>query len=138
MVRGLSRIALAHIKAVITVANGTEQALRAAFEALHDPEVDAVLARTYEHAPSRWLEMPESKAKREIFERLGVTFSPGIFAYTYWTGTSYYLRPDENQVPSDLGAKGVKAVRGVVAETGETITLEPSAGDEDDETGDEA
>jgi hypothetical protein len=99
LVHGLSRIALGHIKAVMTIEHGTEDDLRAAFEALIDPEsqseksgkepdprIAEVLARTYEHAPSRWLEMPESADKRAIFERLGVKFSPGIFAYSYYTG----------------------------------------------------
>ena len=91
LVHGLSRIALGHIKAVMTIEHGTEDDLRAAFEALtegegHDPEIDAMLARTYEHRPSRWLEMPDSDAKREIFERLGVSFKPGIFAYCYYSG----------------------------------------------------
>ena len=122
MIRGLSRIALAHIKAVLVIENGTEAELRAAFEELHDAKVDEVLARNYEHGPSRWLEMPENEAKREIFERLGVKFQPGIFAYCYWTSTSYYLKPDETQTPDDLARKGVKAVRGIVAATGEPVT----------------
>ena len=89
MVSGLSRITLAHVKAVLTIANGTAEDLRAAFAELHDPEVDAVLARRYEHAPSRWLEMPATDATREIFKRFGVKFAPGIFAFCYWTGTTY-------------------------------------------------
>jgi hypothetical protein len=121
LVKGLSRIALGHIKAVMTIENGTEEELRAAFEALGDPEIDAVLARAYEHAPSRWLELPESDAKREIFERLGVSFKPGIFAYCYYSGATYYLKPDETKAPEDLAAKGVHAVRGVIADTGELI-----------------
>jgi hypothetical protein len=121
MVKGLSRIALAHIKAVMVIEKGTAEELRAAFEALKDEQVDRVLARTYEHAPSRWLEMSESQAKREILDRFGVSFKPGIFAFCYWTGTAYYLKPDENEAPQDLARKGVKAVRGVVAATGETI-----------------
>lgn len=125
LVKGLSRIALGHIKAVMTIERGTEDDLRAAFEALHEPKVDAVLARTYEHRPSRWLEMPESDAKREIFERLGVLFKPGIFAYCYWTATTYYVKPGEDDTPPDLAAKGVQAVRGVVAETGEAIEAMP-------------
>lgn len=137
LLRGLSRIALAHIKAVMTIEKGTEddsstsseQALRAAFEALtqvegHDTRVDEVLARTYEHGPSRWLEMPECDAKREIFERYDVVFKPGIFAYCYWTGTSYYLKPDETEAPEELSAKGIQAVRGIIAATGEMITDE--------------
>ncbi len=135
LVKGLSRVALGHIKAVMTIANGTEEDLRAAFEALGDPEVDAVLARTYEHAPSRWLEMPESDAKREIFERLGVTFSPGIFAYCYYTGATYYVKPGEDDTPPDLAAKGVKAVRGVVAETGEAIEAKNELDFEGEENG---
>ena len=79
MIRGLSRIALAHIKAVLVIEKGTQEELRVAFEALHDSKVDQVLARNYEHAPSRWLEMPECEAKREIFERCGVKFQTGIF-----------------------------------------------------------
>ncbi len=130
LVRGLSRIALAHIRAVMTIEKGTEDDLRAAFEALtqvvdHDPQVDEVLGRTYEHGPSRWLEMPECDPKREIFERYGVSFKPGIFAYCYWTGTSYYLKPDETEAPEELAAKGIQAVRGVVAETGEAIDTLP-------------
>jgi len=139
LVHGLSRIALGHIKAVITVENlsldegGTpltpDQALRTAFEEAtqvegHDPEIDAVLGRTYEHAPSRWLEMPEGAVKQEIFERLGVKFSPGIFAYSYYTGLTYYLKPDETEAPSELADKGIHAVRGVVAETGGVILAE--------------
>src|SRR5512135_2160421 len=38
LVHGLSRIAIGHIKAVMTIENGTEEDLRAAFEALNDPE----------------------------------------------------------------------------------------------------
>lgn len=124
MVKGLSRIALAHIKAVMVIEKGTEEELRAAFEALHDKTVDEVLARHYEHAPSRWLETPESSAKQEIFERLSVRFQPGIFAYCYWTNTSYYLKPGEEQAPEDLARRGVKPVRGVIAATGETLTPE--------------
>ncbi len=124
MVKGLSRIALAHIKAVMVIEKGTAEELRAAFQALEDEEVDRVLARPYEHAPSRWLEMPESEAKREILERFGVSFKPGIFAFCYWTGTSYYLKPDENEAPPDLAQKGVKAVRGIVANTGEVISTD--------------
>ncbi len=124
MVKGLSRIGLAHIKAVPLIEKGTEEELRAAFEALHDEKVDEVLACQYEHAPSRWLEIPESAAKQEIFERLGVSFQPGIFAYCYWTGTSYYLRPDEEQAPEDLAHRGVKPVRGIITATGETLTPE--------------
>jgi hypothetical protein len=136
LVKGLSRIALGHIKAVMVIEKGTEddsstrfaseQALRFAFEELtqvdgHDPAIDGILARKYEHAPSRWLEMPESDAKREIFERLGVTFKPGIFAYCYYSGATYYLKPDETEAPEDLTAKGVHAVRGTIADTGELI-----------------
>ena len=91
MVKGLSRVALAHVKAVMTIADGTADDLHTAFADLADPEVDVVLVRAYEHQASRWLEMPEasttlSTAKREIFKRLGVKFSPGIFAFCYWTG----------------------------------------------------
>jgi len=91
LVHGLSRIALGHIKAVMTIKNGTEDDLRVAFEALtqadgHAHAIDGILGRAYEHRPSRWLEMPESDAKREIFERLGVSFKPGIFAYCYYSG----------------------------------------------------
>jgi hypothetical protein len=126
LVKGLSRIALGHIKAVMVIEKGTEDDLRAAFEELtevdgHDPAIEEVLARRYEHAPSRWLEMPESDAKREIFERLGVTFKPGIFAYCYYSGATYYLKPDETEAPEDLAAKGVHAVRGTIADTGELI-----------------
>ena len=133
LVKGLSRIALGHIKAVMTIENGSEEELRAAFEALGDPEVDAVLARTYEHAPSRWLEIPESDAKREIFERFGVTFSPGIFAYCYYSGATYYLKTDETEAPEDLAAKGVVAVRGVIADTGEPLPLLDESRAEDEE-----
>jgi len=136
LVKGLSRIALGHIKAVMVIEKGTEDDLRAAFEALTDPEreskneehdvkVAQVLARPYEHGPSRWLEMPESDAKREIFERLGVSFKPGIFAFCYYSGATYYLKPDETEAPEDLAAKGVLAVRGVVADTGEITLREP-------------
>ena len=140
LVKGLSRIALGHIKAVMVIENGTEDDLRAAFEALtevegHDPKISEILARAYEHAPSRWLEMPESDAKRGIFERLGVSFKTGIFAYCYWSGTSYYLKPEENEAPADLAAKSVHAVRGVIAETGEIIQPDDIAADEDDEAG---
>ncbi len=127
MVKGLSRIALAHIKAVMVIEKGTVEELRTAFESLHDDEVDRVLGRKYEHAPSQWLEMPDSPAKREILERLGVSFKAGIFAFCYWTATSYYLKPDENDAPQDLARKGIKSVRGVRASTGEVIT-----GDTDD------
>ncbi|MCL4486828.1 MAG: hypothetical protein M1570_01700 [Chloroflexi bacterium] len=133
MVKGLSRIALAHIKAVLIIEKGTEEELRAAFEALHDEKVDEVLARKYEHAPSRWLEIPESDAKQEIFERLGVSFQSGIFAYCYWTGTSYYLKPDQEQAPEDLARKGVKPVRGIIAATGETLTSESKESEEEEE-----
>ncbi len=149
LVHGLSRIALGHIKAVMTVETlplddagapmTPEQALRAAFEGVtqiegHDPRIDEILARTYEHAPSRWLEMPECEAKREIFERLGVRFSPGIFAYSYYTGLTYYLKPDETEAPAELAAKGIQAVRGVIAETGEVIPLDdqPAVASADD------
>jgi hypothetical protein len=152
LVHGLSRIALGHIKAVMRIEHGTEDDLRAAFEALIDPEspsvsqgegpdprIAQVLARTYEHAPSRWLEMPESADKRAIFERLGVKFSPGIFAYSYYTGLTYYLKPDETEAPADLAAKGIQAVRGVVAETGEVIaTAEPACAESADEDNGEA
>lgn len=129
LVKGLSRIALGHIKAVMVIEKGTDDDLRAAFEALteidgHDPEIDAILARNYEHRPSRWLEMPESDAKREIFDRFGVSFKPGIFAYCYYSGATYYLKPDEIEVPEDLAAKGIHAVRGVIADTGEVIQPE--------------
>lgn len=134
LVKGLSRIALGHIKAVMTIENGTEEELRAAFEALDDPEVDAILARTYEHAPSRWLEIPESETKREIFERLGVSFTPGIFAYCYYSGATYYLKPDETKAPEDLAKKGVHAVRGVIAATGELLQpdAEPTTAESED------
>ncbi|CAG0981129.1 hypothetical protein ANRL3_02138 [Anaerolineae bacterium] len=152
LVHGLSRIALGHIKAVMTVENApldaegnpmtAEDAVRAAFEAAtqfegHDPEIDAILGRTYEHAPSRWLEMPESETKREIFEKLGVKFSPGIFAYSYYTGLTYYLKPEETEAPVELAAKGIHAVRGVVAETGEVIPVQDQSNvvcEDDDET----
>ncbi len=142
LVKGLSRIALGHIKAVMVIENGTEGDLRAAFEVLteaegHDPKIDEILARNYEHAPSRWLEMPEGDAKCEIFERLGVSFKPGIFAYCYWSGTSYYLKAEENEAPADLAAKGVHAVRGVIAETGEIIQPDDAPAAEDDESGEE-
>ncbi len=140
LVKGLSRIALGHIKAVMTIENGTEDDLRVAFEALtkeeeHDPKIDEVLARSYEHRPSRWLEMPESDAKREIFERLGVSFKPGIFAYCYFSGATYYLKPDESEAPEDLAAKGVLAVRGVIADTGELILPDAEPTTEGEETG---
>ncbi|MBI5033299.1 MAG: hypothetical protein HZB51_22495 [Chloroflexi bacterium] len=129
LVKGLSRIALGHIKAVIVIEKGTEDDLRTAFEALteidgHDPEIDAILGRNYEHRPSRWLEMPESNAKREIFERLGVSFKPGIFAFCYYSGATYYLKPDETEAPEDLAGKEIHAVRGVIADTGEVIQPE--------------
>lgn len=133
MVKGLSRIGLAHIKAVLVIEKGTEQDLRTAFEALHDEKVDEVLARKYEHAPSRWLEVPETEAKRRIFERFGVGFQPGIFAYCYWTSTSYHLKPDEEQAPEDLVRKGVKPVRGINAATGETLRPEAKAVVEEEE-----
>jgi hypothetical protein len=150
LVKGLSRIALGHIKAVMVIEKGTEDDLRAAFEALteacpeqgrrvegHDPEIDAILARNYEHGPSRWLAMPESDAKREIFERLGVSFKPGIFAYCYYTRATYYLKPDETETPEDLAAKGIHAVRGVVADTGEVIQPEAEADTSESEAQDE-
>lgn len=139
LVHGLSRIALGHIKAVMTIEHAplneegnpmtAEEAVRAAFEAAiqvegHDPEIEAVLGRTYEHAPSRWLEIPPSDTQREIFERLGVKFSPGIFAWSYYTGLTYYLKPDETEAPAELAAQGIQAVRGIVAETGEAIPTE--------------
>lgn len=132
LVKGLSRIALGHIKAVMVIEKGTEDDLRAAFEALtevaeHDPAMDEILGRPYEHRPSRWLEMPESEAKREIFERLGVSFKPGIFAYCYYSGATYYLKPDETEAPEDLADKDVQAVRGVIAATGELILPEESS-----------
>jgi hypothetical protein len=133
MVNGLSRIALAHVKAVMTIANGTEDDLRAAFAELRDPEVDAVLARAYEHAPSRWLEMPMTDATRAILKRFGVKFSAGIFAFCYWSGTSYYLKPGENATPRDLAAKGVQAVRGFNAETGELLLPATTAENAEDE-----
>jgi len=139
LVKGLSRIALGHIKAVMVIEKGTEDDLRAAFEELtqvdgHDPAIDEILARTYEHTPSRWLEMPESDAKREIFERLGVSFEPGIFAYCYYSGATYYLKPDETEAPEDLATKGVHAVRGVIADTGELIQpdAEPATAEGED------
>lgn len=148
LVKGLSRIALGHIKAVMVIEKGTPDELQAAFEALtdpereskdedHDPKIEQVLARTYEHAPSRWLEMPESDAKREIFERLGVSFKPGIFAFCYYSGATYYLKPEETEAPEDLAAKGVHAVRGVIADAGEVsrADAEPgtACGEESDE-----
>ena len=151
LVKGLSRIALGHIKAVMVIEKGTEddssasseQALRVAFEELtqvdgHDPAIDEILARRYEHAPSRWLEMPESEAKREIFERLGVSFKPGIFAYCYYSGATYYLKPDETEAPEDLVAKGVHAVRGVIADTGELIQPDAEPATAEGEEVDEA
>lgn len=140
LVHGLSRIALGHIKAVMTIENGTEEDLRAAFEALaqvegHDPAIDEILGRAYEHRPSRWSEMPESDAKREIFERLGVSFKPGIFAYCYYSGATYYLKPDETEAPEDLAMKGVLAVRGVISETGELILPDAEPATEGEETG---
>ncbi len=143
LVKGLSRIALGHIKAVMVIEKGTPDELRAAFEALteiedHDPKIDQVLARAYDHAPSRWLEMPESDAKREIFERLGVSYKPGIFAYCYYSGATYYLKPDENEAPEDLAAKGVHAVRGVAADGGELTEAETEPGSADGEESDEA
>jgi len=132
MVRGLSRIALAHIKAVMTMERGTEGNLRTAFANLHDPDVDAVLARTYEHAPSRWLEMPDTESSRAIFERFGVKFSPGIFAFCYWTGCAYYLKSGEDEMPRDLAEKGVQAVRGINAETGEILLPVTTENEEED------
>ncbi|MBM3129482.1 MAG: hypothetical protein FJ009_12750 [Chloroflexi bacterium] len=132
MVRGLSRIALAHIKAVMAIEHGTEDELRAAFANLHDPDVDAVLARTYEHAPSRWLEMPDTEATRAIFEQFGVKFSPGIFAFCYWTGCAYYLKPGEDEAPRDLAKKGVQAVRGINPETGEILLPVATEHEEED------
>lgn len=152
LVHGLSRIALGHIKAVMTIEHApldaegnpmsAEDAVRAAFESAtqvdgHDPEIDAILGRTYEHSPSRWLEMPESDTKQEIFEKLGVKFSPGIFAYSYYTGLTYYLKPEETEAPAEIAAKGIHAVRGVVAETGEVIPIEDQTNvvsEDDDET----
>jgi hypothetical protein len=144
LVKGLSRIALGHIKAVMVIEKGTEDDLRVAFEALtesdgHDPAIDTILARNYEHRPSRWLEIPESDAKREIFERLGVSFKPGIFAYCYYSSATYYLKPDETEAPEDLEAKGIHAVRGVIADTGEVIQpeAESAAGETNDEQDEE-
>jgi hypothetical protein len=134
MVRGLSRIALGHIKAVMTIEKGNEEDLKSAFAALANPDFTAVLDACYDHAPSRWLELPETKAKREIFEKFGVKFHPGIFAYTYYTGTSYYLKPGEDEAPEDLAVKGVQAVRGIIAATGTLLSSEnPEAEREDDE-----
>ncbi len=134
MVRGLSRIALGHVNAVMTIEKDAEDELRKAFEALNDADVNDVLQAQYEHPPSRWLEIPESKAKRELFERYGVKFSPGIFAYTYYTGATYYVKPGEDNAPPDLEAKGVVAVRGVIAATGELLTADdPEVEKEGDE-----
>lgn len=115
LVKGLSRIVLAHRFAVMTIENGTEDDLREAFASLGDPEVDRLLAAEYEHPPSRWLEMP-ARHREAIFERLGVRFFAGVFAYCYYTGTTYYLRPEEEKVPGDLAAIGVTGVRAVRAE----------------------
>ncbi len=138
MIKGLSRIALAHIKAVMVIEKGTAEELQAAFQALKDEQVDRLLTRPYEHAPSRWLEMPESEAKREILERFGVSFKPGIFAFCYWTSTSYYLKPDENEAPPDLARKGVKALRGIVADTREVISSDKAAQEGNEECDAEA
>ncbi len=149
LVKGLSRIALGHIKAVMVIEKGTPDELRAAFEALtdpereskdedHDPKIDQVLASTYEHAPSRWLEMPESDAKREIFERLGVSYKPGIFAFCYYSGATYYLKSEETETPEDLAAKGVHAVRGVIADGGELMEADTEPGSANSEESDEA
>jgi hypothetical protein len=69
-----------------------------------------------------------------MFERLGVSFKPGIFAFCYYSGATYYLKPDETQAPEDLAAKGVKAVRGVIADTGELIQpdAEPATAEGED------
>ena len=127
----------------MVIEKGTEEDLRAAFEALsqvegHDPAIEHVLARNYEHRPSRWLEMPESDAKREIFERLGVSFKPGIFAYSYYSGATYYLKPDETEAPEDLAAKGIHAVRGVIADTGEVIQPEGESATGESDSPDES
>jgi len=43
--------------------------------------------------------------------------------YPIVTATTYYLKPDEHAAPPDLAAKGVVAVRGVIADTGEPLPL---------------
>lgn len=143
LVKGLSRVALGHIKAVMVIEKGTEDDLRAAFEALtqvegHDPAIDEILAREYEHRPSRWLEMPESEFKQEFFERLGVSFKPGIFAYCYYSGATYYLKPDETEAPEELANKGVQAVRAVIADTGELVQPEADSVADDADDSEEA
>ena len=62
--------------------------------------------------------------------------NPCIASLSLLSRLTYYLKPEETEAPAELAAKGIHAVRGVVAETGEVIPAEDQSNvvSEDDET----
>ena len=59
--------------------------------------------------------------------------NPCIASLSLLSRCSYYLKPDENDIPRDLAAKGVRAVRGFNAETGKLLLPATAEVEEDEE-----
>jgi hypothetical protein len=113
LVRGVSRIFIGHVKGIMKIEQGSLADLTQVFLSLHDPKVNDLLNKRFQHDPSRWLQMPQPH-RGEIFKRFQVSFAPGFFGYTYFTGAVRYLKPDETDIaPADAqrGFRGVRAKR---------------------------
>jgi hypothetical protein len=110
LVRGVSRIFIGHVKAIMKIEHGSLADLSQAFLALHDPKVNDLLKRRFQHEPSRWLQMPQPH-RGKIFKRFQVSFEPGFFGYVYFTGAVRYLKPEETEVPLADAQRGFRGVR---------------------------
>lgn len=110
LVRGVSRIFIGHVKGIMKIAQGSLADLTQAFLSLHDPKVNDLLNKTFQHEPSRWLQMPQPH-RGEIFKRFQISFAPGFFGYSYFTGAVRYLKPDETDIAPTDAQKGFSGVR---------------------------
>ncbi len=113
LVRGISRIFIGHVKAVMNIGRGNLEDLSQAVVALHDPRVDDLFKGRFQHEPSRWLQIP-APHRNKLFKQFQITFEPGFFGFTYFTSAVRYLKPEEKgiaPVDAQRGFRGVRARR---------------------------
>ncbi len=108
--RGISRAFLGHNRAVMQIADGSYDDVLAFLSVETDPEVQEILRRSYLHEPSRILDLPTA-LRNKVCHKFRISFTYGIFGYVYLTGCTYYLKPDKDNVPQDLAARGYKGAR---------------------------
>jgi len=108
--RGISRAFLGHNRAVMQVGKGNYDAVLAYLAGMDNPDAQEILRREYIHEPSRILDLPPA-IRSKFCRKFQITFEYGIFGYVYLTGCTYYVKPNEENVPQDLAARGYKGVR---------------------------